>query len=84
MFPDDQLQLQAQIRLAGSLTSNGKFEAWSIKDSVKQRSLISGTGLQIVASSGPENDTSTKRPHIFRNELIPDVELVEPLKIKEI
>lgn len=84
VFPDDQLQLQAQIRLAGSLTSNGKFEAWSIKDSVKQRLLISGTGLQIVATSGLENDTSAKRPHIYRNELIPDVELLEPLKIREI
>ena len=81
---DHQLQLQAQIYSAGSSASNGKFEAWSNEDPVEQSSLISGTGIQIVATSGLENDTSTRRPHIYRNEFISDVELLEPFQLKDI
>ncbi|KAL8856564.1 MAG: hypothetical protein Q9178_006879 [Gyalolechia marmorata] len=80
----DQLQLHAEIGLAGPLARNGRFEAWSSEDAIERRQLVSSTGIRITASPGLENTTTAERPHIYRNWFIPDVELLGPLKCKAI
>ena len=80
----DQLRLNAQTCSAGSLTTRGEFEAWSNKDHVKQSPVISGAGIKITAISRLDDDTTAMRARIYRNEFVPDIELLEPSKAEDI
>lgn len=84
MSTGDQLQLDAQICSAGSQASNGKFEAWSSENPTERYPLISGTGIRITASGSSESNRAIKRPYLYQDEHIPDIELLDPLMCNDI
>ncbi|KAL8805875.1 MAG: hypothetical protein Q9182_001656 [Xanthomendoza sp. 2 TL-2023] len=78
----DRLQIRAQV--CGSFATDGSFEAWSGAESVERCPLITGKGIHITGTPSLEYDDTAKRPHVYCNELIPDVDLLEPWAIQEI
>ena len=84
MSTGDQLQIKAQKVSAGPLTTNGRFMAWSNKEPMEQSPFISGAGIHITATSHLENDITATSAQIYRNDFIPDIDLLEPSKVEDI
>lgn len=80
----NQLQLRAKIITVGSLANNGNLEVWSSEKPSERNPVIVATGIRISTPLCQENVTSASRPRIYRSELIPDIELLEPWRIQDI
>ena len=81
---NEQLQLRAKIFSAGSLATNGYFEAWTDEKDIGHCPLISGSGIHIIATSGPEHDATAQKPTVYKLDLIPDVDLLEPSRVRDL